>query len=270
MLRTTATVVLFVGIVIMLGAAQATADISSPITQDTSLYYHGPSGGWTNWNMGGYTVGGEPVLPFDARTGSTHDNVRPILEAAGIVTDLSAAGVTASSQVVSAQLHLFVNKADGSTVGIDRTLNAYRVTTGPWVEGSSAAGLWTSEPGAADGLNATNGTLAWTTPGGDYDPTLLGSLVVPTAAGPGTELTVTITDAVKYWIDNPGSNYGVLLIQTDADEDANRFFAPHEDTTADGAYKPFITVTTVPEPSALVLIGTGLLGLLAYAWRKRK
>jgi hypothetical protein len=30
------------------------------------------------------------------------------------------------------------------------------------------------------------------------------------------------------------------------------------------------TVTATPEPSAIVLIGTGLFGLLAYAWRKRK
>lgn len=31
-----------------------------------------------------------------------------------------------------------------------------------------------------------------------------------------------------------------------------------------------ISLKTVPEPCALVLISTGLLGMLAYAWRKRK
>ena len=29
------------------------------------------------------------------------------------------------------------------------------------------------------------------------------------------------------------------------------------------------SATTTPEPGTFVLIGTGLLGLLAYAWRKR-
>jgi hypothetical protein len=31
-----------------------------------------------------------------------------------------------------------------------------------------------------------------------------------------------------------------------------------------------VTLSSVPEPSTLVLVGIGLLGLLAYAWRKRK
>ena len=30
-----------------------------------------------------------------------------------------------------------------------------------------------------------------------------------------------------------------------------------------------LTVGTVPEPSTIVLLSSGLLGLLAYAWRKR-
>ena len=32
----------------------------------------------------------------------------------------------------------------------------------------------------------------------------------------------------------------------------------------------FLITASVPEPSALLLAATGLVGLLAYAWRKRK
>jgi hypothetical protein len=37
-----------------------------------------------------------------------------------------------------------------------------------------------------------------------------------------------------------------------------------------GGYYDNLTVTTTPEPSSIALVTSGLVGLLAYAWRKRK
>ena len=31
-----------------------------------------------------------------------------------------------------------------------------------------------------------------------------------------------------------------------------------------------LDISSVPEPSAIALLATGLVGLLAYAWRKRR
>jgi hypothetical protein len=39
---------------------------------------------------------------------------------------------------------------------------------------------------------------------------------------------------------------------------------------ADTWFAGIQAVHPIPEPSTIVLLGTGLFGLLAYAWRKRK
>ena len=45
-----------------------------------------------------------------------------------------------------------------------------------------------------------------------------------------------------------------------------------DNSSGDSGYyrMDYVGTTAIPEPSALVLAATGLLGLLAYAWRKRK
>jgi hypothetical protein len=45
------------------------------------------------------------------------------------------------------------------------------------------------------------------------------------------------------------------------------------DEVKDVGYAPWLqisTVNSIPEPSTFVLAAIGLIGLLAYAWRKRK
>ena len=81
-------------------------------------------------NFGGYTAsdadGEHYVVGFDNREGSTHDNARPILKAGNIVADLTAAGVTSSSEINSAEPTSFPSPARAPRSNRPHTPGNYR------------------------------------------------------------------------------------------------------------------------------------------------
>ena len=238
--------------------------VDSAITEDTTLYSH-VSLPILDMNMGAYQASDTHthfVLGYDARSASSLDQARPILKADDILADLSNVGVTA---IDSATLHLF-RVADETA---SKTVTAYRVTTGGWVEGTKA---WEPEDGSTSWNSVRHNELLWNTPGGDYDPTPLGTLTTTIGDPAHTEYTVEITDAAKHWMNYPAENYGVLLITTFTSDDSTRWFAASEDTIDDSAYVPFVRVIgAAPLPSSVVLLICGLVGvLLPWARRKRK
>jgi len=91
----------------------------------------------------------------------------------------------------------------------------------PWEEGTGGGEyfnnnhndvLWTQ---AADNDN-------WTTEGGDYNTTLLGE--IETSSDGWIETTIP-TEIVQSWIDNPATNFGIILIATGADNKLVRFYS---------------------------------------------
>lgn len=76
--------------------------------------------------------------------------------------------------------------------------------------------------------------------------------------------TVTFDDSTSYT--TPGTNSAlktVLDYNTATDQTLTFQTNPYAGIFA-------IAISTVPEPGTLVLLGSGLVGLIAYAWRKRK
>ena len=114
--------------------------------------------------------------------------------------DLS--GIPPGATVQSARLELFKQSASG--LSADPTVTLHRVIR-DWVEGTKSGG------GIADGAtwNTWDGVNAWTTPGGDFDPTVMASVPITTTAQEW--LTWDITALASGWVNGRYANQGVLL-----------------------------------------------------------
>lgn len=122
------------------------------------------------------------------------------------------------------------------------TLNLHRIGAS-WGEGSSAGtgGGAPATPGDATWTHRFHDTDLWTTPGGDFEPTILATR---TLTGPGNQAFATTPDfvaAVQGWIAAPASNFG-LIVKEDASVigDAARFFSRE---SVDAATRPLLGVS---------------------------
>ena len=89
-------------------------------------------------------------------------------------------------------------------------LDLYRVTR-DWTEGTGTD-FWPDPSYVPDGATwtlASPGT-AWTTPGSDFDATVVGQVTLPAGMGNGW-VSLDATAAVRAWIEDGLPNYGLLL-----------------------------------------------------------
>ena len=172
--------------------------------------------------------------------------------------DLSS--IPTGQVITSAILKLTTNYTSESP-SMDTTAGVYRITK-DWVEANVT---W----------NDANTSDPWGTAGGDFVGTTGTRLVnpyaaftVPKNAAMGSVHTVDVTNLVGEWYAGTYSNYGMdLAAEMISGQFYRSQFASKEDTTYAG---PTLEVTYVPEPGTLALLATGLIGLLCYAWRKRR
>ncbi|MFK7774049.1 MAG: LamG-like jellyroll fold domain-containing protein [Saprospiraceae bacterium] len=103
-------------------------------------------------------------------------------------------------EVSNASLHTYIEAGHGN----GNTIDVYEVTRF-WDEGN--------EDGDDDESNWIEATqpIDWTNEGGDYDPTLLGSIPTNTKDWYSTTLPI---NTIQNWIDNSSTNYGLILLNS--------------------------------------------------------
>jgi hypothetical protein len=105
----------------------------------------------------------------------------------------------------------------------------YRLTRN-WAEGTGWD-FWPDPSYVPDGATwtlASPGT-AWTTPGGDFDATVVGQITLPAGMGNGW-VSLDATAAVRTWVEGGMPNYGLLLRPQSGDYTYHYYYSRNHDT----------------------------------------
>ena len=129
--------------------------------------------------------------------------------------------------------------------------------------------------GQASWANRTS-TLPWTTPGGDFDTAVLAMVPASVTAtlGDGMEMvfdsSTALVAAAQDAFDS-GLPLELILMTPTADNGFIRFRSDDWGSGTGRFTRPVLSIAySVPEPSALILSATGLLGLIAGAGCRRR
>lgn len=178
-----------------------------------------------------------------------------------------ASNVPAGSTVTGVELMLNLDKA-GSASGVeDYTLHKVEQD---WGEGSSSSSSGTGAvptTGDATWLHTFHATDTWNNPGGDFvsTPSAVQSIADLGAVTWGS--TSLLVADVQSWLDDPGTNFGWILIGDESVSGSSRRF--HSRESAANTPQLTVTFTPVPEPCAAAKWLLALAGGAAV-WRRQR
>jgi hypothetical protein len=185
--------------------------------------------------------------------------------------------IPAGSRITSVGLQLEVTRVPGD--GFEASLFGFHRVLQSWGEGDTIVtdnmgGLGApAAPGDATWQDRFFGGLPWSAPGGaagiDYVTDFSGSVFLFGTDVYQVEGTPNMISDVQFWLDNPDSNHGWMLISTSEDLPFTaRRFASSEDGGGGGPVL-FIDYEPIPEPATWALLAAGVAFLAALRFRRR-
>jgi hypothetical protein len=200
-------------------------------SKDNTLYQYDPADGDTSNALGLHFFAGETAMGELRR---------------GVFAFDIAGHIPAGSTILAVTLSLNMSR---TALDDPRTIELHKLLA-DWGEGTSIA------PGEeGDGAPATPNdatwrhrffdTIFWTNQGGDFSATVSASQSVG-AIGQYTWSSAQMIADVQSWLDNPGSNFGWLVLG-----DESTILTSKRFDTRESASPPMLTIQFIPGPRAL-------------------
>ena len=207
-------------------------------------------------NAGGLLSNGAGQYMFAGKTGS---NAGFRLRRAVLAFDLSA--IPAGSVVNAVSVSMFCSNVSINGPGAIGTPQPLHKLLSDWGEGTSdtapaaGGGGAISTAGDATWIHTFFPDETWSTPGGDYEP-INSSSVTVVSVGPYTwpSSPLLIAD-VQSWIDFPATNFGWIMLGSEAVDNSAKRFNTHE--FPDQGQRPSMFISYTPGvPNATTSVGS--------------